>query len=80
MNISKVEINVTGPSAHTADITGKFKTDALPFVPLYKIASVSGLSGQIGRPTDISVSVGKTDPNNKSSASYIIHGLSIVTS
>ena len=79
INISNVTATILGPNAHTADITNKFQIIPLPFLPLYSVTGIIGLSGQIGRPTTLTGSIRKTDPNAQSSNAHIIHGLSIVT-
>ncbi len=79
ISIWTVSVDVSWPNAHSADITGKFQTTNITFLPLYRVIGIIGLSGQIGRPTTITGAIQKTDPSGASSNAHIIHGLSIVT-
>jgi hypothetical protein len=80
IKLTNVRVNVTEPlNSYSTPITIKFNQTPLPFLPLYKVTGIIGLSGQIGRPTTIEASIRKTDPENKSSNAHIIHGLSLVT-
>ncbi len=79
INIWNVSVDISWPNTHSANITAKFQTTDIAFLPLYRVTGIIGLSGQIGRPTTITGAIQKTDPSGESSNAHIIHGLSIVT-